>query len=382
ELGGGYVQADLDQFSQLNGLPPITVIDVSVNGGQNEPGGNADYEVGLDIEVAAAAYFYATGQMPVIKVFFAPNAEQSFADIVNAAVVAQCDVLSISWGAPEKNWNQAALTDLDALIANSGLTVFAASGDNSSSDGSFLKNVDAPSSLPHIVACGGTNKQASAETVWGNGRRHAEGTGGGYSRIFPTQAFQVGAPAGSGRMVPDLAATADPETGYEIVVHGEEVTVGGTSAVSPLYAGLFASFGKKLGFVTPTLWQNPSAFVDITKGDNGAYNATVGPDPCTGLGVPNGAAIGALFTGNAVFTVHAAGLQQSNGKFALPVNLPNSSRGLVTPLTGRSSTLPGNFAAVVVNVPTLSGKSSPAIFGVGGGLGMRGPDLYLFSGRK
>jgi kumamolisin len=89
-------------------------------------------------------------------------------------------------------------------------------------------------------------------------------------------------------MVPDVAANADPNTGYEIVVYGQQQIIGGTSAVAPLYAGLFASFGRKLGFVTPKLYEDPSAFVDITRGSNGQYSARKGVDPCSGLGAPNG----------------------------------------------------------------------------------------------
>jgi kumamolisin len=98
-------------------------------------------------------------------------------------------------------------------------------------------------------------------------------------------------------MVPDLAANADPNTGYLIVANGQEVQIGGTSAVAPLYSGLFAAFGQKLGFVTPTLWQNPDAFMDIIEGSNGSFQASPGPDPCTGLGAPIGAALAALFGG-------------------------------------------------------------------------------------
>ena len=71
--------------------------------------------------------------------------------------------------------------------------------------------------------------------------------------------------------------------------------VGGTSAVAPLYAGLFAAFGKNLGFVTPSLYQNQPAFNDITSGGNGYYNAAAGPDPCTGLGSPIGNKLAVLF---------------------------------------------------------------------------------------
>jgi kumamolisin len=96
-------------------------------------------------------------------------------------------------------------------------------------------------------------------------------------------------------MVPDVAADADPNTGYNIYVHGSETVVGGTSAVAPLFAGLFASFGTKLGFVTPKLWANQKAFNDITVGGNGLYNAEPGPDACSGIGSPIGTSIAALF---------------------------------------------------------------------------------------
>ena len=96
-------------------------------------------------------------------------------------------------------------------------------------------------------------------------------------------------------MVPDIAADADPNTGYWMFVHGNKIPMGGTSAVAPLYAGLFAAFGRKLGFITPNLWQSRSCFNDITQGENGAYQALSGPDPCTGLGSPIGTKLAALF---------------------------------------------------------------------------------------
>lgn len=307
ELGGGWSQKDLDSFSAANNLPQINVIDVSVDGTQNAYGvdTNADIEVALDIQVSAAAYYYATGTMPTIKVLYAQNDFNSFKNVVQAAVAANCDVLSISWGAPESSWKQAApgvaqqLETAAISAAASGLAIFAASGDNSSSDGSFGTNVDLPAACPHIVACGGTNKTTSSETVWGDGYQYDSGTGGGYSSIFGVQSFQLNAPkapSGLGRLVPDVSANADPNTGVLIYSGGNLYQVGGTSGVAPLYAGLFASFGKKLGFVSPTLWKNPKAFVDITKGSNGSYSAATGADACTGLGVPNGASVTQLFT--------------------------------------------------------------------------------------
>jgi kumamolisin len=74
--------------------------------------------------------------------------------------------------------------------------------------------------------------------------------------------------------------------------------VGGTSAVSPLYAGLVALMNQKLS--KPVGWLNPllygpvagsGAFHDITSGDIGSYAAREGWDACTGWGSPDGSAL-------------------------------------------------------------------------------------------
>ncbi len=309
ELGGGWVASDIDSYFQSVGQPTPSVTDVSVDGTQNAPNqsgsaGDADYEVALDIEVAGAAYYAATGEPATIRMYWS----QDIGAAVQKAGSDGCDVCSISWGADEANWGTTAAQQMESTAASAvagGMIVFAASGDNDSSDGgSTPANVDCPSSCPHVVGCGGTMKTSSQETVWNDnpGETNGEGTGGGYSTIFPVQSFQIGAPPapantafGKGRMIPDVCADADPNTGYNLLVHGSATVVGGTSAVAPLYAGLFAAFGTKLGFVTPTLWKNQKAFNDITVGSNGFYSATVGPDPCSGIGSPIGASIAMLF---------------------------------------------------------------------------------------
>lgn len=309
ELGGGWVQSDMSDYFQSIGQPTPHITDVSVDGTTNSPNqnvgssGDADVEVALDIQVAGAAYYAATGKAATIRIYWAQDIDTA----VQKAGQDGCDVCSISWGADEAVWGDAAVRQMESVAQTAtaaGMTIFAASGDNDSGDGgSTPANVDVPASCPHIVACGGTNKTTNAESVWNDkpGQSNGEGTGGGYSTVFPVQSFQIGAPRapagtknGTGRMVPDVAADADPATGYRIYVHGAATIVGGTSAVAPLYAGLFASFGKKLGFITPTLWKNPEAFHDITQGNNGLYSARTGPDPCTGLGSPIATKIAAL----------------------------------------------------------------------------------------
>lgn len=303
ELGGGWLQSDMDQFFATigpNAGPQIT--DVSVDGTKNTPNPDpkgADGEVALDIQVAAAAYYVATGKPAVIRVYWA----QDIAAAVRAATADGCDVCSISWGSDEANWGAKAADEMEQAAADAtaaGMVVFAASGDNDASDGGPTPaNVDVPSSCPHVIGCGGTTKTPTSETVWNNdpGNPSGSGTGGGFSTLFkPMPSWQLGAPHGRGRLVPDVAANADPDTGYNVFLHGAPATIGGTSAVAPLYAGLFAAFGNKLGFVTPTLWERQTCFNDITQGDNGMYRALPGPDPCTGIGSPIGTKIAALFT--------------------------------------------------------------------------------------
>src|SRR6202041_464951 len=169
-----------------------------------------------------------------------------------------------------------------------GVTICAASGDNGSSDGvtDGGNHVDFPASSPHILACGGTSLQSAngvikSETVWNDGAKGGAG-GGGFSNQFPLPAWQASAnikpPSGGGRGVPDVAGDADPETGYNVLVDGEKLVIGGTSAVAPLWSGLIAllnqSLGKPLGLLQPALYglpQTSDAFNDITSGSNGAF---------------------------------------------------------------------------------------------------------------
>ena len=103
-----------------------------------------------------------------------------------------------------------------------------------------------------------------------------------------------------GRGVPDVAGDADPQTGYQVLVDGQNMVIGGTSAVAPLWAGLIAlmneGLGQHVGYLNPVIYGLPAsarAFRDITSGSNditngGGYHAKRGWDPCTGLGTPVG----------------------------------------------------------------------------------------------
>jgi kumamolisin len=328
ELGGGFSQADLDSYFSGLGIATPSVTAVGVDGAANAPGsdpGGADGEVLLDIEVAGALA-PAAPQF----VYFAPNTDQGFVDAVSAAVhAAQTPTaVSISWGQSEDSWTAQARTALDQALADAaamGVTVCVAAGDNGSSDGQTdgASHADFPASSPHALACGGTTLVAdpatgavTSETVWNDG--HGKGaTGGGVSDVFAQPSWQsgVGVPprpggtAGPGRGVPDVAGDADPATGYQVLVDGQQMVAGGTSAVAPLWAalvcGLAQGSGKRFGLLQPLLYAGASAgtsqagFRDITSGDNGAYSARPGWDACTGLGVPDGTALLARLGGAA-----------------------------------------------------------------------------------
>jgi len=318
ELGGGYNPSDLSNYwNQLNLTQTPTVSAVSVGNGSNSPTGDPggpDGEVMLDIEVAGSI-----APASKIVVYFAENTDAGFLNAITTAVhddTNKPSVVSISWGGPESAWTQQAMTSMDQAFQSAaamGVTVCVASGDDGSTDGvgDGLNHVDFPASSPNVLACGGTELVTSgntitSETVW-NELANSEGaSGGGISDVFPLPSWQSAANVppsanpshNAGRGVPDVAGDADPTTGYVTLVDGNPDVIGGTSAVAPLWAGLIAlindSLGKPVGFVNPLLYQNPNGdFNSITSGNNGAYSAGPGWNPCTGLGSPIGTQIAA-----------------------------------------------------------------------------------------
>lgn len=321
ELGGGYSTSDLSTYFQQLGIQEPNITAVSVDNGTNSPGGQADGEVMLDIEVAGSI---APGAN--IAVYFTPNTDQGFVDAITDAAqdtTRKPSVISISWGGPEDSWTAQSQTAMNAALqdaATLGVTVTVAAGDNGSDDGVGDGNlhVDFPASSPYALACGGTTLVASgssisSEVVWNETANQEGATGGGVSNVFPLPSYQTnaGVPAqpqtgNVGRGVPDVAGDADPSTGYQILYDGQNAIVGGTSAVAPLWAALIALInqqaGKPVGFINPTLYAGQEAgFNDITSGNNddanlGYYSAQAGWDPCTGLGSPNGNAILQLLT--------------------------------------------------------------------------------------
>ncbi len=317
EFGGGYKPGDLEAAAKAMGIAAPTIKDISIDGGKNSPGSKFDTEVTLDIQIAMGAAPEAR-----LLVYFSASSEQGMIDAMSEAVhdaENKADVVSISWGFPERQWSRQALRAMDQVLIDAGrlgVTVIAASGDSLAGGGlsNGKVNVDFPASSPNALACGGTklevtNGQISGEVVWND--RNRRGTGGGVSIEFPQPPYQANADAPNsldtgkaGRAIPDVAAHGNPSGGYRVFIHGRWTSIGGTSASTPLWAGLIARANQArsalkpplptLGFINPYLYEEGVELGSVTEGDNYiyirrekvGYEAGPGFDCCTGMGTP------------------------------------------------------------------------------------------------
>ncbi|MDP9028752.1 MAG: S53 family peptidase [Actinomycetota bacterium] len=200
--------------------------------------------------------------------------------------------------------------------AGEGIGLYFSSGDNGD-EVAALKTAepDFAASSPWVTAVGGTslgidkNGKIAFETGWGDtidqivadptapgglaytdplpGKRFVGGAGGGVSTVFAQPWYQRGivpASLAQGKRVsPDIAALADPYTGFSIGISPitndtdlttgpfENDTYGGTSLASPLVAAQIAlvqqATHSTIGFANPTLYALdrvlPSAFRDV-----------------------------------------------------------------------------------------------------------------------
>jgi hypothetical protein len=265
------------------------------------PGGSPDPdavdEVSLDVEWSGAL---APGA--AIRVYGASEVDPAENDEILQQVYADLPanpsmhVLSISIGGNEYDVPRDYLiieAQYMANLASAGVTVLVASGDNGSVANNQVQTTY-PTSDPDVTGVGGTtlNMQGSTvstESAWADG-------GGGTSIVFSRPPWQTGTgvPTGNMRCVPDVASSADPQEGAQIIVGGNTYIIGGTSWSAPTWAAWIALIdqlrGSPVGLLNPRIYPligNTADFRDIVSGSNGTYSAGVGYDLVTGIGVPN-----------------------------------------------------------------------------------------------
>lgn len=313
-LGGGYLATDIAQALGGQTRPSPVIVEQSIDGMVNSYGNGtrSDQELALDLQVLAALLPRAR-----IVVYFADNTTQSLVKALNTAVfdrANQPSVISVSWGSFEQSWTPAARDAMQAALADAvrlQVGVVFASGDELATGGvpDGKAHVWFPASSPYALSCGGTRMQLDAvprlvsEAVWNEG---TVGTGGGISDLYPVPFYQSGVALPPSvndgqrrRGVPDVAAAAAGIPGYRVVLGGKDTNMDGTSAATPLWAGLLAlcnaARGGRAGFPNAALYSNPAAFHPVLQGDNRnggiGYSAGAGWNACTGLGSPIGPAI-------------------------------------------------------------------------------------------
>ncbi|MEP7053649.1 MAG: S53 family peptidase [Actinomycetota bacterium] len=341
----GWLRTDLETYAAGTGVPMPSVTERPVGGADPTAvdGTGDEVEVALDHEALLAA---APGAAQVI--FFGHNTDlgavQMYDAIATAAEHDEFDVLSLSWGQCEFEMSAGAMraiNDAMARIVAAGKTVFAAAGDSGVLDCvtprlQTTAAVDFPASSPYVVGVGGTRIDRGADGSWSEvgWQESVPGSsaagGGGFSTVFARPSWQPASlpqePAGAkGRIVPDIAAVADPRSDFHIFAgsHGGWVGGGGTSLASPVTAGHFAATlaaaGKRKGLgrpLLPILYANPQAFRDVVEGDNFGYAAGAGYDPVSGLGAPLWDRLLPLLTAGPIVSVPVA-----TSSLAVPVTI-------------------------------------------------------------
>jgi subtilase family serine protease len=229
------------------------------------------------------------------------------------------DIVSDSWHlGTEAQLTQATVTAFQQVFeqgAIEGIGFYFSTGDSgdySATTPHHQPAVQYPASDPWVTSVGGTSLALGRaghyewETGWGTDLAplatgghswtklpgdFAEGAGGGDSALFKQPFYQRGIvprslsqPGGASapvRVIPDIAADADPSTGMLVglrtplapggALHYVEGVAGGTSLATPLIAGIQADaeqaqHGVPIGFANPAIYARygTSAYHDVT----------------------------------------------------------------------------------------------------------------------
>ncbi|KAG8623448.1 hypothetical protein KVT40_008424 [Elsinoe batatas] len=316
-----------------------------INGGLNDQNSlnnsveaNLDAQYGLALAFPVNATYYSTGgRGPLVpdldQPSLADNQNEPYLDFLTYIINQPDDelptTLTTSYGENEQSVPEAynrRVCSLFGQLGARGVSVLFSSGDTGpgsacqTNDGKNTTRFNPifPASCPYLTSVGGTV---------GIPERAVSFSSGGFSDRFSRPAYQRAAVSRyldilgdrfsglynrKGRGFPDVAAQG---RGFRVIDSGRDISVGGTSASSPTFAGIIAllNAGRKskglptLGFLNPFLYsKGVNALNDIalggSKGCTGTdifsglptpfipfagWNATKGWDPVTGLGTPD-----------------------------------------------------------------------------------------------
>jgi subtilase family serine protease len=283
-------ESDLGVYRSQFGIAACTTANgcfrkVDQSGGSNYPRGDRGWaeEISLDLDMVSAV-------CPNCHILLVEATTNSFANLSAAedeAAKLGATEISNSWGGGEYS---SEVSD-QSHFNHPGIAITASSADSG-------YGVQFPAASQYVTAVGGTTLSKSrtgtfSETVW-------SGAGSGCSAFIPQQSWQtaLGLSGCGNRIVADVAADADPNTGvsvYDTFHQSGWLVFGGTSVSSPIIASVYALAGNATTVTCGSYpYSHTSSLHDVTSGSNGtcspAYLCTgeVGYDGPTGLGTPNG----------------------------------------------------------------------------------------------
>lgn len=314
----GFEQQDMDSFAEWFNLPAFTP---EVFGGMPaQRTGEATMDLQVIHAVAPDAKLVMVNARPTVESGGSLLKLAELMESVDRQFPGAIWSLSIGWGC-DRLFTAADLAPVRAALSaahKNGTTAFDASGDLAGLECKGNHNwsdppspddfgVDAIASLPEMTSVGGTtlSTDAGGEFLGEQGWYDVpltQGSGGGASTLFARPSWQSVGPAQAHarRLVPDVAAVADPFTGVKFVFRQEVVVGGGTSQAAPVWAGLAAVINEvldgggvePLGDLNPLLYRLAKGaakppFRDIQLGGNAVTRPVSGYDMVTGLGSPN-----------------------------------------------------------------------------------------------
>jgi subtilase family serine protease len=281
-------------------------------GGTSLPVPNTSWsgEQALDLDMASAM----CQACHILLIEANNNSTSNLYAAVGEAVKQGAIVISNSFGISEFAKCQGGGQASNPTFSTAGHVFVAAAGD----EGGGLTDCGGPQqpcSLSTVVCVGGTllthanNARGWNEVVWNEladdfCSGSCGGTGSGCSTIVKKPSWQNDTGCTT-RSEADVAAEASVLTPVAVYFsgYGGWTAFGGTSASTPIIAGIFAKAGNGASINGPQhLWVNRTHFYDITSGNNlyapvtGACASSVhyicyagaGYDGPTGLGSPNG----------------------------------------------------------------------------------------------